>query len=351
MHAIEYDMNIRKSNRQIYIFAILLTSLFSSTNSVAKSNFVKEIACKISFSLKSETAPFNHGSKSHRGTSDYHNVANLKIYPESSLYGQIYGQKGIFEHRIFSENEKQIMPKAFKNRYDIAISNEMNSPVFVTAGKNTTETLKHVNSISGISIKDLNTLAKPRGGTTGQPHTSDVGYISKKQNIRDVLIKDNETVVDQFGLSHQKVAEPILDIIKKVNQHFEKDFNDIAGIGVFNKSRSDRNFPTPPRSKLVFIVKNQKYEIEVLEPFGKNPLTRESYESAWMPGNTQGSIFGDNIFTNYALRIKNSRGEIIEIDTITPHMIFRYGFYQGGEYRISPEQLIQFFTISLTAGN
>lgn len=60
----------------------------------------------------------------------------------------------------------------------------------------------------------------------------------------------------------------------------------------------------------------------------------------------QGSPFNDEYFTNYVLAIsKKGTDQKIVVDGLTPYLIYRYGFYQGGEFRVSPEDIARFFQL------
>jgi len=39
------------------------------------------------------------------------------------------------------------------------------------------------------------------------------------------------------------------------------------------------------------------------------------------------------------------------MDALTPHMVYRYGFYQGGKYRTDPKRIIEFFGIRPSKSN
>jgi len=72
--------------------------------------------------------------------------------------------------------------------------------------------------------------------------------------------------------------------------------------------------------------------------------------SGWTGRGVQGSFFNDELFSNnvYVIeKVAPAPGEqkSFAIDGLTPHLIHRYGFYQGGEYRQGPDAIAKFFGI------
>jgi hypothetical protein len=60
----------------------------------------------------------------------------------------------------------------------------------------------------------------------------------------------------------------------------------------------------------------------------------------------QWSPFKDGISANWIYEIKDVKsGEVLMGDTLTPYLIDQYGFYQGGVYRKSPLEIINFFNL------
>lgn len=222
-------------------------------------------------------------------------------------------------------NESKLFPKPSIRPEDMQIAKEFGSHPFVIGGVNQTKELKNTFSITGVPLADLTAKAYPTHGTTGHPRQSDVGWIRKDQLLSQILIFDNALVVDKKQLTHQIIATPLLLAIEKVNK--------------LNPKGADWTM----EGSFQFQGKNYKFKVDT--PYGRNSATKRHLHSGWSNGNTQGSFFLDSIFGNYNLSIKNPKGKTLQIDSVTPHLIYRYGFYQGGVYRTPPNEIINFFGI------
>ena len=233
-------------------------------------------------------------------------------------------------------------PKPFQYDADVKAAGGDAKKAFVVGGSNSEDVIASMKTVTGVDIDDLTrrSSASPGGGTyntdpTGfsGPFTQDIhlrrshaGFLKPGVSMRQQLLQDNR-LVRSLGLAHQEIASPLLEIAKAVES---------AGT----------NF-----KKVDVVVNGKKYVVEVdMMPGGGNALfnlngsIRPSggWRSSSLP-TTQGSIFNDHLFSNWAFRIMNEAGQIFRGDALTPQLIHRYGFYQGGEYRLDPRRIVEFF--------
>ena len=90
----------------------------------------------------------------------------------------------------------------------------------------------------------------------------------------------------------------------------------------------------------------EKYLITGI-PMGR--LIKPKKRSGWGIMATQGSPFHDDIQANWIVTIRHatSKTKVLTIDALTPHLMYRYGFYQGGFYRKSgPQDIAKFFGLN-----
>lgn len=242
------------------------------------------------------------------------------------------------------QNAVSRAPAPFIYDSDLAAVGGDKTKAFVTGGVNSDEVLRNTPSITGVKLKDLNLRSAATGGTFSTDpagfsgpfsesiglRRSSEGLLSPDIPMREQLLKDNQ-LVRELGLTHQQVASPLIEILKNVESSGIKD----------------------TRESLTKEIKigNETYSVKVtLMPGGGNTFSAPKGPSAgWRSSagpTTQGSIFNDSLFSNWAYEIKNARGEILRGDALTPQMIHRYGFYQGGPYRMDPRAIINFFHLT-----
>ena len=98
----------------------------------------------------------------------------------------------------------------------------LDSGGFLIAGLNSNETIAKIQSLTGIGMNTLTLRCRPysenkqkrveawkNAKDSSRRVSGGVGFIKDSDILRDVLIADN-TLVLARGLSHQKVAEPLL---------------------------------------------------------------------------------------------------------------------------------------------
>lgn len=239
-------------------------------------------------------------------------------------------------------------PKPYVYTKDIASSGES---TFVVAGVNSNTTISKAKTLTGVSFETLTKRSfkpDPSKETLEERlslypkymqnelnlRSSMFGFINSSTSIRSVLLKDNKTVLSK-GLTHQVVAQPLLAIMKKIESY-----------------RSDLLGST---EKIIIEINSTQYEIEARVMDYAIFVNPQNVGSGWRPrdnnnsrktGDTQGSPFNDYLFAGYSFKIKNLKTlETMTVDALTPHLIYRYGFYQGGPYRIEPIDLIRLFSL------
>ena len=240
----------------------------------------------------------------------------------------------VFDSRNFTisdshkPNYERTMPAPFVDPADHAVDG---ANAFVNSGINLTKTLSEISTINGVAIARLNELAKGTHHTTGNPHNSEAGFIHSNQDLRNILITDNVVVTEQHQLTHQVVASPLLHAMKALEVH-----------GIAMSFRM-----APEKIAASFLFQGSEYFIELVAMGGSNGSTSNQVRSGWVPQDTQGSFFNDSIYANYEFVItRGSDGKRLTGDALTPHLIYRYGFYQGGGYRLPPNKIIEFFSLT-----
>ncbi len=160
------------------------------------------------------------------------------------------------------------------------------------------------------------------------------GFLNVGQNLRDVLLSDNETAND-LKLTHQQIAQPLLEAIEKYEQASE------------TPRQTASETPSVPFTFKDYTRTERHYVITGL-PMGH--LVKSKMKSGWGVDGTQGSPFHDDLHANWILKIQRLStgdkplGPPLTIDALTPYLIYRYGFYQGGQFRASgPVEIAQFF--------
>ncbi len=274
------------------------------------------------------------------------------------------------------------MPKPFKVEADLKCSAEH---VFVIAGENSDLTLERMNCLAGVPISVLTARMLPQkfphefpasvdretyrllNGKLpykektyryrrwlqtrvfdllpvpwkGDPwrqvemrgsRISNEGFLNVDQSLRQVLLKDNRTA-RRMKLTHQQISEPLLQAIAK-----------------YEKASAERKIASADPIEMPFEWKDatgaeRHYTIKGI-PMGH--LIKPKKRSGWGVTGTQGSPFPDEIQANWILEVHAASGNAsLSIDTLTPYLIYRYGFYQGGYYRkLGPEEIAQFFHLS-----
>lgn len=172
---------------------------------------------------------------------------------------------------------------------------------FVVGGKNATKLIRSLPRLHGKTIERLEKVMRPG-------FNSSAGFLGPKESLLEVLAADNALVVDEWKLSHQELAPPMIAV---------------AVLGFKNK---DRLFSNPSHP---FEYRGRKFTV-------KFKLFRGFVDSP----------FDDGTKTNAEAEVHNlSNGEKIWYSLLVPQMIERYGFYEGKgtKYRVPPERIVAVF--------
>ncbi len=178
------------------------------------------------------------------------------------------------------------------------------------------------------------------------------GYLAEKETLRQRLVEDNDYVLSK-GLTHQELAEPLLLAVQAVtNAHF-------AGKAMWKERFvfNGRNY-TVSRLPMGRTVGDEAVHPKLAMAMDKNlslALATRQYEDAirlspknrsgWIGAGIRGSFFQDELFASWLARIEDGMGGALLLDALTPHFIHRYGFYQGGPYRVTPQSIISLFSL------
>lgn len=284
-------------------------------------------------------------------------------------------------------------PNPFYYKADLNISESDTSKTFVISGVNCDETIRESRSLTGVSWETLFLRARGREdrgqfpwiSATSPEHlppewhnisnvsfrASGDGFLERKPELliprarfednspkfsfvssneqmpsntssmakialQDLLIRDNK-LVRETGNTHQELASPLLDGIKHYTHHLKTEFE-----------HQGQKYKIT--SQMMGGAVEQHFPASLSQP-KENEIRRDSRkESGWTGFGVQGSPFNDELFSNrvYTFTKINSSGQLgdsFTIDGLTPHMIHRYGFYQGGDYRTDPKKIIDFFGV------
>jgi hypothetical protein len=190
-------------------------------------------------------------------------------------------------------------------------------------------------------------------GLKAAKNPSPASLKESQEALRNLLLSDNQAVRN-LGLSHQSIAQPLLEGIQSTLTDSE------------DRPRKTKSGKTA--SDFEFMGVNYRITQELMGGLvdfiqSSTPLSPEEFaekkrkqgippgnlgNSGWTGRGVQGSFFNDEIFSDHVYKFErlDSEGKVVDtltIDGMTPHLIYRYGFYQGGDYRTPPEKIAKFF--------
>jgi hypothetical protein len=261
-------------------------------------------------------------------------VFDIKTTPESRdnfLEGSLDGtlaQKTPYAARA---------PKPFLYKEDVNVDGK---GAFVVGGVNPSSRLKNVQSLTGVAFDTIQLRMLGSGKGARDPKGIDLawkgmnnigmrrsndGFLKQEETFRQRLIADNNTVFNK-GLTHQKIVEPLF-----------------AGIEAYEKAQAETQFEFAGKR---YTIKGGRMGGEDLffELLPKNDPRRKNH-SGWVGFGMQGSPFRDEVFAQWYFEIRKLQGELLRGDALTTQLIHRYGFYQGGKYRMDPIAIIKFFDL------
>lgn len=244
---------------------------------------------------------------------------------------------GSLESSSKKEPHAERVPKPFVYRSDYEADG---ANAFVIAGRNPASRIKVIRSLTGLDFSALElrmvgSAAKTQKrvlasvekswkgiGNAGMRRSFD-GFLKPGEKFRDLLVWDNEWVLSK-GLTHQKLAEPLF-----------------LAIEAHEKSQNDASFRFGQKEFKVKAGKmgGDSFFYELL----KKDDVRRTDRSGWIGFGMQGSPFQDEVFANWYFEIRTSEGNALRGDALTTQLIHRYGFYQGGKYRMDPKQIYEMF--------
>jgi hypothetical protein len=173
---------------------------------------------------------------------------------------------------------------------------------FFLYGDNTSDVIKKTKTLNDKSIDELEKIMYPN--SVDRIHGSVSGFLGSNDKLLDVLIKDNDYVRNELGLSHRKLAEPL----KIINHALDKWI-----------------LPGTP-----FLFHGNIYMLHetVTHGFQCSPFFDD-----------------DSPYCSRALVVYNlSAGELLSFSTLAPYLIEKYGFYEGNvPYRVDPKNIVSVF--------
>jgi hypothetical protein len=175
---------------------------------------------------------------------------------------------------------------------------------FVVGGKNDTALIRSLKEINGRSIaeleKDMRPGAKSDVGSTA-------GFLGPEEKLVDVLVGDNRYVVDELGLTHQELA---------------KHLHAIGSIGRWQ------------------VGEHRRFEYEFVY-YGRRFKATTQVSKGFQP-----SPFRDGTQSGTDVTVENlDTGKKLSYGLLVPHLIERYGFYEGKgtAYRVEPSTVVEVF--------
>lgn len=166
---------------------------------------------------------------------------------------------------------------------------------FIVGGKNATTVVASVAALNGRPIDQLELDMRPGAN-------SSMGFLGKDESLLGILALDNKFVVDQQGLSHQDLARPLLILGAIAQKHAVEQPLEILYHG-----------------------KRFRLQAQVFRGFVQSP-------------------FNDGTKANCEASVLNvDSGKRVAYSLLVPHMIERYGFYegQGTRYRVPPQTILE----------
>ena len=176
---------------------------------------------------------------------------------------------------------------------------------FLVGGKNPTALIATLKEINGRTIEELEKDMRP-GALSKKFEGSRLGFLGPAEKLLKVLEDDNKYVVDELGLTHQELAKHL------------RIFGEIGRRADDGRDKGSS-----------FTYQGRKFHVQVRRYKG-----------------VQDSPFFDGTKTDSDALVKNvSSGEEMKYSLLVPHMIERYGFYEGKgtPYRVEPSRVLEVF--------
>jgi hypothetical protein len=168
---------------------------------------------------------------------------------------------------------------------------------FVVGGKNATALIPRLTEIAGQPVGELEQSMRP-GRLSG------AGFLGKKERLLEVLAADNRYVVDELGLTHQRLARPLLVL---------------GAVAARDAVEGPKEVTYQGRK---FKIQAKRFSHSVTSPFD------------------------DGTETSCEATVENAgTGKKVTYSLLVPQMIERYGFYegQGTRFRVDPRTIVEVF--------
>jgi hypothetical protein len=168
---------------------------------------------------------------------------------------------------------------------------------FVVGGVNDSLVIAKAGSFNGRTIEDLERDMRPGGLST-------LGFLGKDERLIDILALDNRDVVETRKLTHQDLARPLHVVGAIALAHGLKE-------------------------PVEFVYRGTRFK-----------GTAQTFRGVVH------SPFEDGTKTNAAVKIWNQdNGKTLSYSLLVPHLIERYGFYEGKgtPYRVEPGAILEAF--------
>jgi hypothetical protein len=172
---------------------------------------------------------------------------------------------------------------------------------FMLGGKNPTALVKSLTQINGRSIADLEKEMRPGNMTLAG---SVQGFLGNDESLLEVLAADNQTIVEELGLTHQELA---------------RHLHAIAALGSWLRHCGKEG------EEFVYLGSKFKVSLRSFKGYQYSP-------------------FHDGTKTDTDMEIENvATGKKLSCSLLVPYMIERYGFYEGKgtRYRVDPREIIE----------
>lgn len=175
---------------------------------------------------------------------------------------------------------------------------------FLVGGKNETALIRKLTELNGRKIADLEKDMRP--GAKSEVG-SRLGFLGNDEKLLDILAEDNDFVVGKLGLTHQELARRL---------HL------VGAIAAKHAKAGDKEGFT-------FQYHGRRYNVKLTAFRG-----------------IAHSPFYDGTKTNTEVALTNlTKNTKLNFSRLVPHMIERYGFYEGHgtPYRVDPRAIVAVF--------
>lgn len=167
---------------------------------------------------------------------------------------------------------------------------------FVVGGVNSTALIRSLTELNGRPIEDLEREMRP--GAVGEGG-SDAGFLGRDEKLLDVMASDNELVLGELKLDHQRIA---------------RHLRILAALA-----------PEDEQTEVAYQGRRFRIAVQTWRGYQESP-------------------FHDGTKTNEDVTVTDvETGERLTYSLLVPDMIERYGFYEGKgtPYRVDPRRVVE----------